>query len=184
VKKRAAGAVIPCVRCGTPIRRRKRRIGGSDLPTLSCPRCRYLIYDYPRPCAGMLVLRGDDVLVVRRGHAPKRGMLDIPGGFMDAGEEIEAAARRELREETGLSVRTARWFGFWWDRYYLRGFGYIPTMNFYFIARSPTGTPIAGDDAAACEWAPVARLGRKGHRFAWAHMHEVLRQLKREVSVT
>ncbi len=140
-----------------------------------------MMYDYPRPCAGMIVLRGGDTLVLRRGHAPRRGMLDIPGGFIDAGEDIEAAARRELLEETGLRARAVRGFGFWWDRYYLRGFGYFPTMNFYFITRSAAGTPIAGDDAASCEWVPLAKLGRQSHRFAWAHMHEVVKKLRREV---
>jgi ADP-ribose pyrophosphatase YjhB (NUDIX family) len=167
-----------------PTRRLPRVIGGHPLRVLSCPKCRYMMYDYPRACAGMLVLRGDAVLVLRRGHAPRRGMLDVPGGFIEAGEDLETAARRELLEETGLRVKTARWFGFFWDRYYLHGFGFFPTMNFYFIARSSSGTPVAGDDAAACEWVPVAKLGHRGRRFAWAHMHEVARRLKREVGRT
>jgi ADP-ribose pyrophosphatase YjhB (NUDIX family) len=180
VSARGTGPAFPCARCGAPIRRRRRTIGGHGLLTLSCPRCRYMMYDYPRPCAGMLVLRGDSVLVLRRGHMPRRGMLDVPGGFIEAGEGIEAAAKRELHEETGLTARRARWFGFFWDRYPLRGFGYFPTMNFYYLTCSATGTPVAGDDAAACEWVPVAKLGGRGHRFAWAHMHEVARMLQRE----
>jgi len=140
-----------------------------------------MMYDYPRPCAGTLVVRDGAVLVLRRGHAPRRGMLDVPGGFIEAGEDIESAARRELFEETGLRAGKTRWFGFFWDRYYLRGFGYFPTMNFYFITRSARGTPVAGDDAAACEWVEVAQLGRRGHRFAWNHMHDVVRQLRREM---
>src|SRR5260370_1172402 len=89
-------------RSGTLRIRKSDRIAAP--PRIACPRCRYLIYDYPRPAAGMLVLKGDAVLVLRRGAAPKRGFLDIPGGFVDANEDLEAAARRELREETGLAV--------------------------------------------------------------------------------
>jgi ADP-ribose pyrophosphatase YjhB (NUDIX family) len=172
-------ATFPCVRCGTPLRRRAHGGSHGGAPAITCPRCRFLIFDYPRSCAGFIVTRGDRVLVLRRGHHPRRGMLDLPGGFMEANEGIEAAARRELLEETGLEVRGAEWFGFYWDRYYLRGFGYFPTMNFYFAARSTSGTPRAADDAAACEWAPIASLGRRGHRFAWKHMHEVVRDLRR-----
>jgi len=137
------------------------------------------MFDYPRPCAGMLVLKGKDLLVLRRGDPPRRGYLDTPGGFIDAGEDIEAAARRELLEETGLRVGRCESFGFYWDRYHLRGFGYFPTMNFYFIAKWRSGEPRAADDAASVEWVPIPRLGRQGSRFAWKHMHEVVRELRK-----
>jgi ADP-ribose pyrophosphatase YjhB (NUDIX family) len=140
------------------------------------------MFDYPRPCAGFVVQRGDAVLVLRRGHAPKRGWLDVPGGFVEEGEDLEAAARRELREETGLTVGRAEWLGLYWDRYHLRGFGFIPTLNFYWIGRSRTGTPRAGDDAASAEWVPLDSLGRPGQRLAWAHMRRLFRDVRRRVA--
>ena len=54
------------------------------------------MFDYPRSCAGMVVMKGDTVLVLRRGHPPRKGWLDIPGGFMEARESPAEAARREL----------------------------------------------------------------------------------------
>lgn len=171
------GPAFPCARCGTPIRREP----GHPVK-LRCPVCRYRIYDYPRPCAGVIVLRGDCVLAVRRAHAPKRGFLDTPGGFIDAGESIEAAARRELREETGLGVGRMEWLGFYWDRYFLKGFGFFPTMNFYYLARWTRGVPHAADDVASLEWVPLARLGRAGDRFAFVHMKLVIRDAKRAVA--
>ncbi len=129
----------------------------------------------------MIVVKGDRALVLRRAYPPHVGWLDIPGGFMEAGEEIEAAARRELKEETGLTVGRVRWLGFYWDRYYLHGFGHFPTMNFYYLARWRSGEPRAGDDAASAEWAPIARLGRPGQRLAWNHMREVFRDVRREL---
>jgi 8-oxo-dGTP diphosphatase len=161
------------VRCGTLIEREP-----GHPPKLRCPVCRYRIYDYPRPCAGMIVLRGDDVLALRRGDPPKRGFLDTPGGFIDAGESIEGAARRELFEETGLRVGPATWLGFYWDRYFLKGFGFFPTMNFYYLARWRSGTPHAADDAASAEWVPLARVGQRGDPFAWKHMGLVMRDAK------
>jgi 8-oxo-dGTP diphosphatase len=171
---------FPCARCGRPIRRvpAPRSAGGGAPPRIRCPRCRFLIYDYPRIAAGMLVVKDDTVLMLRRAAQPRRGCLDIPGGFMDAGETIEGAARRELREETGLRVGALRPLGHFWDRYFLRGFGYFPTMNFYYLARWRSGTPRAADDAASAEWVPIARLGRTGARLAWAHMPDVFRALR------
>jgi 8-oxo-dGTP diphosphatase len=178
-RRRADGPAFPCARCGRPIRRNP----ATRPPRITCPRCRYLIYDYPRPAAGMLVVKGDTVLVLRRGHPPKRGFLDIPGGFIDANEAIETAARRELREETGLAVGRVEFLGFYWDRYYLRGFGHFPTMNFYYLARWRSGVPHAADDAASAEWVPLARLGKTGGRPAWKHMARVYRDLKRRLGV-
>lgn len=169
------GPVFACARCGRPLRRDTR----AHPPRIRCARCRYLIYDYPRPCAGMIVVRDDGVLLLRRADAPRRGCVDVPGGFLEAGEAPERAARRELREETGLTVGRAEPLGIYWDRYHLRGFGWIPTMNFYFVARWRRGIPRAADDAAHAEWVPLARLGERRARFAWKHMHALLRDVRR-----
>jgi ADP-ribose pyrophosphatase YjhB (NUDIX family) len=172
---------FPCARCGRPIHRDGSRVRRGGPRTIGCPRCGYLIYDYPRPCAGVVVVRDGAALVLRRAHRPRRGCLDIPGGFMEAGETIVGSARRELLEETGLSVGRLEWLGFYWDRYYLAGFGYFPTMNFYYLARWRSGVPRAADDAASAEWIPLARLGRPGQRLAWKHMREVFRDARRLV---
>lgn len=171
----SAAATFPCARCGRPL----RRTANGPLREIACPRCRFLIYDYPRPCAGFIVLKRGAALVLRRAHPPRIGWLDVPGGFLEAGESIEGAARRELREETGLSVGRAEPLGLYWDRYFLRGFGYLPTMNFYFLARWRAGVPRAADDAASAEWVPLAGLGRPGQRLAWKHMRELFRDVRR-----
>lgn len=138
-----------------------------------------MMYDYPRSCAGTVVLKGEAVLLLERGHQPKRGWYDLPGGFMEAGEMPEAAARRELLEETGLKVPRLDWLGFYWDRYYLKGFGFFPTMNFYFIGRWRSGQAKAADDAAKAEWVPLGQIGRRSSRLAWKHMREVFRDVRR-----
>jgi 8-oxo-dGTP diphosphatase len=67
-------------------------------------------YDYPRPAVtvdlAVLALSGDGlrVLLIRRKHDPFAGRWGLPGGFLEIDEPIEAGARRELREETGLDV--------------------------------------------------------------------------------
>ena len=116
--------------------------------------------------------------VLTRRHAPRRGYLDLPGGFLEAGRTSRRGARRELREETGLVVGRARPLGTYWDRYFLRGFGYIPTLNFYYLARWRSGEPRAADDAADANWMPLGALARPGLRLAWAHMREVFRDLR------
>ena len=176
----ARGGVVPCRVCGRSLRR-TARAGGPAALQFVCRRCGYRLYDYPRACAGMIVVKGDAVLLLRRGEAPKRGFVDIPGGFIEADETPERAARRELAEETGLRVGRIEWLGSYADRYYLRGFGWFPTINFYWLARWRAGRPRAADDAASAEWLPVAKLGPRDGRLAWRHMRRVFRDVRRRL---
>ncbi|MGE3867490.1 MAG: NUDIX hydrolase, partial [Hyphomonadaceae bacterium] len=57
---------------------------------------------FPTPCVGVFCFRGRELLLIRRARAPNAGAWSVPGGRIDWGERAEAAALRELREETGV----------------------------------------------------------------------------------
>ena len=61
--------------------------------------------DAPRVAVGAVVIDGGKVLLVLRGKAPAKDMWAIPGGSVDLGETLQAAAEREVLEETGLEIR-------------------------------------------------------------------------------
>lgn len=90
------------------------------------------------------------VLLIRRGHEPFKGGYALPGGFVDIGETVEAACRRELREETGVSAGDLRLVGVYSDPSRdPRGH----TVSVAFLARlAAAADAVAGDDAAAAEW--------------------------------
>jgi len=90
------------------------------------------------------------VLLIRRGHEPFKGHYALPGGFVDVGETVEAACRRELREETGLEVGDLFLVGVYSDPSRdPRGHTVSPA----FLAQlTAPADPVAGDDAAAAEW--------------------------------
>jgi len=68
--------------------------------------------EYPaRPIVGVgvVVCRGEEVLLIRRGQPPRLGQWSLPGGGQEVGETIEEAVRREVREETGLADLDFAW---------------------------------------------------------------------------
>lgn len=61
--------------------------------------------EHPLVAVGGVVIANGRVLLARRGHEPMRGEWSIPGGVLETGETLSEGVMRELREETGLTVR-------------------------------------------------------------------------------
>src|SRR5512137_2454113 len=115
-------------------------------------------YRNPSPTVDVVILLpGDRVVLIERGNPPPGWA--IPGGFVDEGETVEAAAVREAREETGLEVRLEELLYVYSDpRRDPRKY----TLSAVFLGRA-SGVPSGGDDAAqarAFAWdalpAPIA----------------------------
>jgi 8-oxo-dGTP diphosphatase len=89
------------------------------------------------------------LLAIRRKNPPFKGELALPGGFVDIGETVEAAARRELREETGLIAHRLRLIGVYSDP---SRDSRAHTCSIAYLAHVDDAQPEAGDDAEAVEW--------------------------------
>lgn len=77
---------------------------GDTLPRFVCDTCDRVYYQNPQIIAGCLVELNGDILMCRRGIEPRVGSWTLPAGYMESGENIEAAAVRETVEETGIEV--------------------------------------------------------------------------------
>jgi 8-oxo-dGTP diphosphatase len=96
---------------------------------------------------GIIQIEGKIVLV-RRGRPPFEGQLALPGGFVEYGERVEDAARREVKEETGLSTQIIRLLGVYSEP------GRDPrghTVSVAYVMRALDMNAKAGSDAAAVE---------------------------------
>ena len=87
-----------CPRCGQPADVEYPRF-------ISCPHCGYGAYYNPKPVAAAIPATADGrIILLRRGFDPGKGLWTFPGGFVDLGESVEEAARRETREELEIDV--------------------------------------------------------------------------------
>lgn len=109
------------------------------------------VFKPPVPAVGVVCLRGDEVLLIRRGTPPRIGEWSLPGGRIEPGERAADAALRELMEETGIVAE-------------LDGLldvvdGFFPPDHHYvlidYLARWISGAPRAGDDVVEAAFHPL-----------------------------
>ncbi|MFH0816180.1 MAG: NUDIX hydrolase [Methanobacteriota archaeon] len=109
----------------------------------------------PRLAVDAIVVKDDNILLVRRGSPPFQGLHALPGGFVEAGETVEMAVIRELLEETGIIAKVERLFGIYSEP------GRDPrghVVSAVFVMRYESGEARGGDDAESAAWLPLKRL--------------------------
>lgn len=122
----------------------------------------------PVPAVGVVCLRGDEVLLIRRGTPPRQGEWSLPGGRIEPGERAVDAALRELREETGVEAE-------------ITGLidvidGLFPEAGRHYVlidyaARWISGEPVAGDDAMEARFVALDQVEAM---VSWSETHRVI----------
>ena len=104
-------------------------------------------------CVGVICFRGNDVLLIRRAKAPRKGDWSIPGGRIEANETEEQAALRELYEETSITAELGQKIitlpAKFEDKSYI--------LHDY-LAEWKSGTPQAEDDADEACFMPITEI--------------------------
>ena len=100
-------AIRFCERCGGPLE--PRLLKATEPERLVCARCGFVHYIDPKVAVGTIISEEQGrIVLVKRAIEPGYGKWVFPGGFIDRGETVEAAAVREAREECGLDIRLER----------------------------------------------------------------------------
>lgn len=125
-----------------------------DQPTAHpvCADCGRRCYLDPKLCACVLIEDQGRVLLARRsGGRPEAGRWNLPGGFVDRGETVEAAARREVLEEVGLEVEIGGLVGV---------FSYPddPVVAIVYAARVKAGRLVSGAETDQVAWFSPAQI--------------------------
>lgn len=114
-----------CPRCSSD------RIRVHDKNAVKCSACGYTYYHNCAAAVAAIVEIDGGILLVKRAHDPQKGLYDLPGGFVDYKESLEAAIVREVREECGIEVTDLRYFGSFPNTYSYLGVTYFSADAFF-----------------------------------------------------
>jgi 8-oxo-dGTP diphosphatase len=111
---------------------------------------------------GALIFRGNSILLIERGREPLKGYWSLPGGLVETGEKLEAAAAREVLEETGLRVKPQKMFEIF-ERIMRdpSGRAQYHYVLVDYICKLVDGKLRAGDDVSDVEWVTRAKVAKR-----------------------
>jgi ADP-ribose pyrophosphatase YjhB (NUDIX family) len=136
-----------CSECGAALE--QREASGRVRPV--CPACGHVHFDDPKVAVGVVASRGGQILLTRRNHDPKMGCWSFPSGFVDAFEDVVAAAARETLEETGIEVTVGRLLGVFQEPG-------SRVVYLAFAAEAAPGEPVVGDECMDVRFFPADSL--------------------------
>ncbi|MCP4665996.1 MAG: NUDIX hydrolase [Deltaproteobacteria bacterium] len=132
-----------CPVCGGRLETSKPK--ESEPSRLVCSDCHYIFYLDPKVVACAILEKEGKILLLRRAIHPRKGKWVMPGGYVDRGEEVHAAAIRETEEECGLKIHLQDLVGVYSYP------GRLAVVVVY-EGRYLSGEPIAGDESLEAMW--------------------------------
>jgi len=121
-------------------------------------------YKNPIPMVDIIIEKDDKIVLIKRGVEPFKDMVALPGGYMEVGETIENAVKREAKEETSLEIDLIDILGVYSNPKRDPRKHSIATV---FIGKPIKGNLKGGDDAKEAFWVDINEI--EAHEFAFDH---------------
>jgi NAD+ diphosphatase len=159
-----------CPQCGA------QAFQTSGEKSLACGQCGFTYFHNVAAAVGALIYCQGKLLLVKRGLEPSKGLLDVPGGFVDYGESNEQALRRELFEELQLSVEAMQYLFSVPNTYVYKEVEYHTVDSFFLImlVKRPTLFLQATELNGYC-WLSLEDID--ADKLAFASLKAALKQL-------
>ena len=132
-----------CPRCG------EQQLQSNDDNSFVCSSCGFVYYHSSAAVAVAIIEYEDKVILTQRANEPQKGLLALPGGFVDYEENLESALIRELQEELNLTTSSPTYLCSHWERYLFRDVVYFTTIAFYVVKVNDISDAKANDDVDA-----------------------------------
>lgn len=159
-----------CPRCASELK--PRETDPPDPPRPTCPNCGFVHYLNPTPTVQAWIDRDGSFLLLRRNQEPKKGVWNMPGGFVEPGEDGPEAISREVREETGLEIEVERLIGIYRSTYG-DGDEEEPILDIAYLCRETGGSFEMSNESQEWKWFPLAEFPEpafEGERRALADL--------------
>ena len=141
-----------CPKCGSDL------FAENDVRSKRCGRCGFTFYLNCATAVVGVIVRDGALLMTRRAEEPHRGMWDLPGGFVEFGETVEEALKREIREELSIDVRIERYL-FSQPNVYAFSSLDVRTSDLFFLCTTGAGAELVpSDDVASAEFVPIGEI--------------------------
>ncbi|GJQ60377.1 MAG: NUDIX domain-containing protein [Candidatus Scalindua sp. AMX11] len=161
-------AIYYCLQCGT------NKFKSVRANQFFCESCGFTYFQNIASSVAAIIECRNQILTCVREYDPCKGMMGLPGGFVDREESAELALKREIFEEVRIAVSEMHYVGSFPNVYQYKGVEYH-TLDLFFSLRLKEKPQITiGDEIAAIEWIPREEITYE--QFAFESMKKGLRR--------
>ena len=135
-----------CPRCGLAA------LDTVDNKLYGCTQCGYTYFHNTAAAVAAVIYHGAEIALITRANEPGGGLLDLPGGFVEGDESLEAAVIREVYEEIGVDLRLPRYLFSIPNRYEYHTIRYRTVDVFFAFTVDERPEFVVNDEASALHW--------------------------------
>lgn len=141
-----------CPNCG------KKKLTQNCAKSFHCQHCSFTYFHNTASAVAGIIRCNQELLLTQRKFAPGKGLLDLPGGFVDYNESLESALNREIKEELSLDITQWHYFYSASNQYLYKDVLYFTTDVFFLTTLNQKPTILVNDDVAAVHWFKIDQI--------------------------